>query len=204
MSLAIPRENTTPYGPDAFCGSARKIGRYIRRAFEATLQAETEVDSGEDGIAWLNFWAGEIAVRVVDDLNHHYQKFHGKIPENPLVGFAVREEPRRGLAFAKSGLLPKVLNSIGHEIGHLITDRLPESVDEEGKAYSFEFAWTYAISDKNIGGIRDVRKLLVAPDQKKHPNHHRAFNFVQPCIQQGFDPMKLYWLFADGHKRVPL
>ena len=55
--------------------------------------------------------------------------------------------------------LDRVMLTIGHEIGHVLTTSLRDKRDEEAKAFAFELAWLQTIHKFNILGLKECMNI---------------------------------------------
>ncbi|MFW6014600.1 MAG: hypothetical protein ACOCZ6_05430 [Nanoarchaeota archaeon] len=93
------------------------------------------------------------------------------------------------MVFAKKESIEKLLITIGHEIGHVLTPVLSDTVTEEAKAFAFEFAWVKAIKEHDIGNLGNfLRQDLPA----ENGLHDTAFGFVLCKLKEGGDPLELH------------
>ena len=111
-----------------------------------------------------------------------------------ILGFAVNRHPFPSSIFVMKGSLDEVMLTLGHEIGHVLTKRLENPVDEEAKAFAFELAWAKTIIENDIGCL--ARNFNVDFRPADNGIHDRAFNFVQDMITKGRLAMDLFWDIA--------
>lgn len=118
-------------------------------------------------------------------------------------GFCLREGD---LSFVREGNILDVISTAHHEIGHLVNHGLPRSVDEEAKAYSFEFLCADLMAEKDIAAmgteLKDYLSRRNAPDQIKHPDHFRAWHYVKRQIRDGRDLRELFRGLSSGKEKV--
>ncbi len=113
-----------------------------------------------------------------------------------LLGFAVNSYPDK-LVFVRKNPADVLFLTLGHEIGHVLTEQLSSVVDEEAKAYAFEFAWAKTLHKHNILGLR--KSLNVNNIQPPaNSRHNIAFEFVVDQVIQGKDPIKLFNELSNG------
>lgn len=151
---------------------------YIKQAFEKLVGTEFPEDM--------------IKINVLDD--EKFEKVHGK--NSPGVkGFAIN---RNGFGisdiFVRKDNLDRMMLTIGHEIGHVMSPSLRDARDEEAKAFAFSLAWMKAIKEHNIAGIGSY----VIPQPAKNGLHDVAFEYLFELIQQGKNAMELFKELAKG------
>ena len=116
---------------------------------------------------------------------------------NPgIMGFAINRYPYPSTIFAKKNHLDALMLTIGHEIGHVLSPRLQDDVDEEAKAFAFELAWVKAVVENDIGGLAGNFNIDFVPAE--NGLHDRAFAFVQSVVQKGREALKVFWELSKG------
>ena len=91
--------------------------------------------------------------------------------------------------FILNGSLGRVLLTIGHELGHVLTPTLDNPHDEEAKAYAFSYVWMKIIQELNIAGLKNV---IVNENPAPNGLHDKAFAFIQHLWQQGKTHWEIY------------
>ena len=74
--------------------------------------------------------------------------------------------------------LDALLLVIGHEIGHVLTETLPNKHDEEAKAFAFSIEWAKTIKKHNIAGLGINIKQDLDFEPARNGLHDVAFSFV--------------------------
>lgn len=91
----------------------------------------------------------------------------------------------------KQNDLDKLLLTIGHEIGHVLSFSLSNKLAEECKAFAFELAWMEAIVEQNIGDLALCINL-----NPLHPAdnglHDIAWQWVQRWRAAGMDGKEIF------------
>lgn len=82
--------------------------------------------------------------------------------------------------------------AIGHEIGHVYTSSLPDSHDEEAKAFSFAMEWAKIIKENNIGNLAENIKENIDFNPARNGLHDIAFFFVKNLMNNGLKPMEIH------------
>jgi hypothetical protein len=163
-----------------FIGESSQIKDLAQEAFKALL--------GTD-------FPDDIAVRILDE--KEMKKMH---PKNTL-GFAINRK-HLGLVseiFVKKDTLDRVMLTLGHELGHVLTRRLPDDRDEEAKAFAFSLAWMKKIKDLNIGNLATAIRLD-AP--AVNGIHNIALDFILSLINKGRQAIDIWIELARGLIRV--
>ncbi|MBI4450789.1 hypothetical protein HY642_02330 [Candidatus Woesearchaeota archaeon] len=80
--------------------------------------------------------------------------------------------------FVREGPLDEVMLTIGHELGHVLSPKLPSDRDEEAKAFAFSLAWMEAIVENNIAGLQHS----INPRPANNGVHDVAFAFVRELM----------------------
>lgn len=177
--------------PDAFLSPTRQttpvienkseIMQYIREAFKWVTGEEFPED--------------HLKIHVLDDAE--FEKAHGKGKFGPgIQGFALNRQGKgTNEVFARKNNLDRLMLTIGHEIGHVMSPTLPDSRDEEAKAFAFSIAWMDAIKEHNIAGIGNS----VLPNPARNGLHDVAYEYLLELIQKGKqDAIKLFKDISSG------
>jgi hypothetical protein len=91
--------------------------------------------------------------------------------------------------FVVEGNLARVMLTIGHELGHVITPTLENIHDEEAKAFAFSIEWMRVIKEYNIANLAEV---FITELPAQNGLHNVAFEFVQKMVRDGIDAFSVY------------
>lgn len=143
---------------------------------------------------------GDIAIRICSE--QKLRKIHESnkgVWRNGVKGFSIN---KRGFGlseiFVKEDELARLMLTIGHEIGHVISLPMKEAVDEEAKAFAFSMAWMKAIKDNNIGSLSAV----INPMPAKNGLHNVAFDFVVELMEKGRKAIDVYLDLIKGEVSI--
>ncbi len=165
----------SPYASKTkFIDNAEEIKELIEEAFKATTDKELP---------------GDIMISVC---SKEKMKEINKDWHEGIEGFAINTHPK--MVFVKNSDLAHVMVTMGHEIGHVLSNNLGNSRDEEAKAFAFELAWIRAIKEKNIGNLSNN---LIVPEPAKNGLHDFALNFVINEVNSGINPFDLFLDLSD-------
>lgn len=164
-----------------FVGDAEEIAEDIKEAFMATTGDELPQD---------------IVINVLNDAE--FRKAHvaheGNWSEG-IMGFSLNSNGKGvNTVFVRAAPLDRLMLTVGHEIGHVLTQSLGNAHDEEAKAFAFSLAWMDAIKQHNIAGIGS--NILPAPAE--NGLHDRAFAFVLNIIDNGTRAWDAFLQLARG------
>ena len=81
---------------------------------------------------------------------------------------------------------------IGHEIGHVLTETLPNKHDEEAKAFAFSIEWARTIKEHNIANLGLSIKDELDFQPARNGLHDVAFAFVDFMVKKGRKAMQLH------------
>jgi hypothetical protein len=116
---------------------------------------------------------------------------------NPgIMGFAINRYPYPSTIFVKKNHLDALMLTIGHELGHVLSPRLSDDVDEEAKAFAFELAWVKTVVEHDIGELAGNFNIDFVPAE--NGLHDRAFAFVQDVVKKGKESLKVFWELSKG------
>ncbi|MEM4282545.1 MAG: hypothetical protein QW559_00760 [Candidatus Woesearchaeota archaeon] len=166
-----------------FVSELSEIFEYIRKTFKLMMKKE---------------FPGNIAIELCEPEEFSRMNNAAGIVE----GFSLNEERGISRVFVKKGHLDKVMLTVGHEIGHVLTKSLQNPIDEEAKAYAFSFGWMKTIYENDVAGLsKSIAPFLSRPAQ--NGIHDVAFNFVSEQLSKGVSPLALFYQFASGSISVP-
>ena len=164
-----------------FVDDAALIEEYCRTAFKLTTNKELPKN---------------IAIHLCNasELKRSHSQ-SGGVWSDGIQGFSIN----RGLKsiseiFVKKDFLDRVMLTLGHEIGHVISPTLPDGRDEEAKAFAFSIAWMRAIVDNNIAGLTNAIALAPA----KNGLHDAGYGFVQELLDAGASAFEIFDKLALG------
>lgn len=112
-----------------------------------------------------------------------------------IMGFAARRGHGASHVFVLQDSLDRTMLVVGHELGHVLGARLERRLDEEAKAFAFEFAWARTIKEHNVADLRDSIRLDMAP--AGNGLHDTAFSFVRKNLSQGQDALEVFFGLLD-------
>jgi hypothetical protein len=173
-----------PSRPESpFIGKVADIQHYIEQAFEAVTGSTLPND---------------VTIEIVSttELKKRHEVAGGSWSPG-LQGFA---QNKQGLGTSsivvRENDLDKVMITIGHEIGHVLTLSLGNQHDEEAKAFAFEMAWINALVNHNIADLA----LSINPNPMPAMNglHNVAFGFVKEKMQLGKEAIDVFRELSRG------
>ena len=165
----------------AFVGDAEEIKEFIEAAFEKMF-----------GSSFPN----DIKISVLEE-----KKFR-KVASSPAtLGLSINRRKQGLLSeiFVLNDHLARVMLTIGHELGHVLTETLSPAQDEEAKAYAFSLAWMKVIKEHNIANLADA---IVLENPAKNGLHNVAFAFVQKLLDGGGKALEVYQQLVKKELKV--
>jgi hypothetical protein len=169
-----------------FVADAEEIQEFVLDAFEK-LTGQTLPDN--------------IVVHVCDeDRMKKAHKAHGGVWHAGIMGFAINGGGDVSSIFVKQNHLDALMLTVGHELGHVLTETLSNPVDEEAKAFAFELAWAKCIVDNDIAGLAENFDVDFMP--AANGLHDKAFAFVQNSVKKGKEALRVFWEVAKGILRT--
>lgn len=132
-----------------------------------------------------------IIIRVCN--NEELRQIHSQFGSwsDNIQGFAINGKKLKKI-FVKNAHLDELMLTIGHEIGHVFTSSLPNSHDEEAKAFSFAIKWAEIIRENNIGNLKSCIKENIDFKPAKNGLHDIAFLFVKNLLKKK-EAMQIHW-----------
>ena len=154
-----------------FVGKAEEIREHIESAFEAIFHQSFPAD---------------IKISVCNAA-----QFRTIAPNPQTIGLSINRRSQGLLSeiFVLNDSLGRVMLTIGHELGHVLTPTLDDAHDEEAKAYSFSLAWMKAIQEFDLAGLADA---IVTENPAHNGLHNVAFAFVEKLLLQGQKAWEIY------------
>ncbi|HLC46598.1 MAG TPA: hypothetical protein VJI75_02545 [Candidatus Nanoarchaeia archaeon] len=169
-----------PQRPAApFIGKAEDVQHYVREAFRATTGKRLPED---------------ISINVVnkEEMRRAHENFGGIWSEG-IQGFSInRKGFSQSIIVVKENDLDRLLITIGHEIGHVLSFPLLDKLDEEAKAFAFEHAWLEALRDNDIANLSESIQLSPHPGPARNGLHDLASGFVQSLVSAGIGAMEIF------------
>ncbi|MBS3114910.1 hypothetical protein J4448_07460 [Candidatus Woesearchaeota archaeon] len=109
---------------------------------------------------------------------------------NGILGFSINSYDKK--IFIRENHLDALMLVVGHEIGHVLTETLPNKHDEEAKAFAFSIEWAKTIKKHNIANLG----LSIKDDFEFQPArnglHDAAFAFVDFMVRNGRKAKQLH------------
>lgn len=153
------------------------VGSLVQDAFEATTGKKLPKD---------------IMIRICTE--KEMKKLHSGWHKG-VAGFSIN---RKGFGmseiFVKEDELARLMLTVGHEIGHVLTFPMADAIDEEAKAFAFSLAWMNAVKENNIGGLCEA----VNPMPAKNGLHNVAFDFLAGQMKKGKIAIDVYSELVNG------
>ena len=159
-----------------FVGKAEEIREFVEEAFEKIFSQPLPTD---------------IKISLLDE-----KEFSKIAPSPGVVGLSINRN-KFGLlseVFVKNDFLARVMLTMGHELGHVLSATLGDAVSEEAKAYAFSLLWMEVIKEHNIAGLGDA---FVTENPAHNGLHDVAWDFV--CkMKSRMSVKELYEKVRDG------
>ena len=109
---------------------------------------------------------------------------------NGILGFSINGDNKK--IFARENHLDSLMLVLGHEIGHVLTETLPNKHDEEAKAFAFTIEWARTIKKHNAANFGLSIKDEFDFNPAKNGLHDVAFSFVDFMIKKGRKAIELH------------
>ncbi len=172
----IPDNFLKPGQNSIFVGKAAEVRGYIEEAFENIFDRP---------------FPSDIKISILDQEN-----FRKLAPAANTIGLSINRSSFGLLSeiFILNDSLGRVMLTIGHELGHVLTPTLPNLHDEEAKAYAFSLLWMKIIKEKNIANLSAA---IITECPAENGLHNISFRFVQNLICQGKEERELYLELAQ-------
>ena len=173
------------FAPEIFLNSARPKTRFIddnnevknivEETFELMMNAKLP---------------GNISINVLpfDDFKILHSRFGAW--NNGILGFSLNGNEKK--IFVRENHLDALMLVLGHEIGHVLTDTLPNKHDEEAKAFAFSIEWARTIKKHNVADFGLSIKDELDFNPARNGLHDVAFSFVDFMVKKGRKAIELH------------
>lgn len=167
----IPDHFLKPGKTGLFVSHAEEVKSFVEETFRLIFDREFPED---------------IKISVVDE-----HKFRILAPSPAVIGLSLNRSEHGLLSeiFVLHDSLNRVMLTIGHELGHVLTPPLENAHDEEAKAYAFSWLWMKTIKENNIA---DLGEIIVLNEPAENGLHDVAFKFVHNLIKEGKNTWEVY------------
>ncbi len=147
-----------------FVGKADEVKEFVEEAFKEMFE---------------NNFPDDIKISVLEE-----ERFRKLTNNQNTIGLSINRRKLGLLSeiFVLNGSLGQVMLTIGHELGHVLTETLNNAHDEEAKAYAFSLMWMNVIKRQNIANLREA---IVLNNPAENGLHNVAFNFVEKLVKNG-------------------
>ena len=166
-----PEDFLIPGREGRFVGKAEEVREVVEEAFTKIFDCP---------------FPNDVKVSVLSD-----KKFR-KIANSPgVLGLSFNRKLTGGVSeiYVREDSLARVMLTLGHELGHVLTATLGDKRDEEAKAYAFSLEWMRMLQEENIGGLGGA---LVLDRPAENGLHNVAFEFVQKMVASGRKAWEVY------------
>lgn len=121
-----------------------------------------------------------------------FQRAHSRFGSwsNGILGFSINGKDK--MIFVMENQLDVLLIVIGHEIGHVLTETLPNKHDEEAKAFAFSVEWAKTIKKYNVANLASSIKDELDFQPARNGLHDVAFSFVDLMLKKGRNAIDLH------------
>ena len=165
----------------SFVGEAAQIKEHIEETFEKMFNQK---------------FPNYVKISILNE-----KKFRKLAPSPGTIGLSINRSQQGLLSeiFVKNDSLGRVMLTLGHELGHVLTPTLANSVNEEAKAYAFSLLWMRIVKENNIANLGDA---IVLENPARNGLHDLAFSFVMGCMDRKEDLQEVYRDLINGKKEA--
>ncbi len=120
----------------------------------------------------------DIKISILDEA-----EFRKIAPSPGVVGLSINRSMQELLSeiFILNDSLGRVMLTIGHELGHVLSPTLESAHDEEAKAYAFSLLWMKVIKEHNIANLGDA---IILENPAANGLHDLSFGFVHQLLKE--------------------
>ncbi len=173
----MPEQFLKPGKEGIFVGEAAQLRPFVEETFQKLFQQPFPVD---------------IKISICNQ-----KQFRTLAPHPSTIGLSINRRQQGLLSeiFVLNDSLARVMLTVGHELGHVLTSTLEDKHDEEAKAYAFSLAWMKSIREHNIAGLGNS---FITENPAENGLHNVAFRFVEKLLQQGRKAWEVYLELIGG------
>jgi len=167
----IPDNFLKPGKEGIFVGKAEEVKEFVEEAFEKIFDKP---------------FPNNIKMSILN------QEEFGKIAPSPgTIGLSLNRGQQGLLSeiFILNDTLGRVMLTIGHELGHVLTKTLSNPHEEEAKAYAFSLLWMKVIQEHDIA---DLGEAIITERPAENGLHNVSFGFVHDLLAQGKEAEEIY------------
>ncbi len=178
----LPDNFLIPGREGKFVGEAEEIRGFTEEAFEKLF--------GEK-------FPDDIKVSVLKA-----ESFRKIAPHPATIGLSLNRREQGGLSeiFVANDSLGRVMLTLGHELGHVLTPTLDDRHDEEAKAYAFSLQWMKVIRENDIAGLAGA---IITERPADNGLHNAAFFSVEKWRREGKQAWEIYLALVKRMLSVP-
>ncbi len=187
------KEQETRFTPQIFIKRNYEVKQFIGRA----EQVQPFVEQCYSIITEQNL-PNNILIQVLpQQLFEETHEQFGSQCDSSVLGFAINKNPY-GLSevYVRQSDLASVMVTLGHELGHVLSNKLSSPQAEEAKAFAFTLEWVKIIAMHNIA---DIGEAMQIPEPAKNNVHDAAFEWVLEKVKNGNKPMEIYRELIKKH-----
>ena len=179
----VPDNFLKPGKEGIFVGKAEEVREFVEEAFEKIFSQP---------------FPNHIKMSILNQ-----EEFRKIAPSPNTIGFSLNRGQGGLLSeiFILNDTLGRVMLTIGHELGHVLTKTLPNPHDEESKAYAFSLLWMKIIQEHDIAHLGDA---IITECPAENGLHNIAFRFVERMMRMGKEVWNLYGDIVQGKVSVSL
>ena len=130
----------------------------------------------------------DVAISILDEKEFRKVAPH---PSTVRVSFNRKAHGLISEIFVLNDTLGRIMLTLGHELGHVLTETLEDPTLEEAKAYSFSFYWMEVIKKHNIANLGNS---LILENPAMNGLHDKAFELV---LKEKKDNKTYYQIYFD-------
>ncbi len=173
----FPDNFLVPGKEEKFVGKASEVKEFVKETFRKMFDLP---------------FPNDIKISILEAPD-----FRKVAPGKGVLGLSINRSSYGLLSeiFVLKDSLGRMMLTLGHELGHVLTPTLASSHNEEAKAYSFSFAWMEVIKKHNIAGLADA---LVLENPAQNGLHNIAYSFVTDLVRKGQKYWEIYLNLVEG------
>ena len=178
----IPEHFLKPGKEGLFVGRAEEVREFVEEVFEKIFHQP---------------FPNTIKLSILNQ-----EQFRKIAPSPGTIGLSLNRSQEGLLSevFVLNDSLGRVMLTIGHELGHVLTASLSNVHHEEAKAYAFSLLWMEVIKEHDIANLGEA---IITEHPANNGLHDLAFALVVAELKTGKSAQQIYGEILTGDLAMP-
>lgn len=147
-----------------------------------------------------DFLPKDLEIKICNKVNiiEAFRKYNpNELYTDSIRGFALNSNDKKEI-YVVEDIIQKLIITLGHEIGHIMTPKRINTVTEEAKAYAFQLVFLKTVIDNNILNLRNKITLEHIGKPAINGIHNVAFSWINSFLMDGYTSKEIYEQIISG------